>query len=75
MLISFRRDWQVVFRTPHWRTVAAEERSEAAIGLVRQCDEAIVKPDNPEIQAHRVYRFYELLRPLSLDANGAFEFP
>ena len=40
--------------------VVAEERSEAAIGC-----EAVVKPGNPEIQAHRVKRFTSASRSIA----------
>ena len=44
-------------------------RNEAAIGLVRHCDEAVVKSASTVYQAHRVYRIcdrYALDRSLVL---------
>ena len=46
--------------------VAAEERSEAAIGC-----EAVVKPGNPEIQAHRVKRFTSASRSIAASLRSS----
>ncbi|PAA12519.1 hypothetical protein CJU81_10555 [Pseudomonas fragi] len=46
--------------------VVAEERSEVAIGC-----EAVVKPGNPEIQAHRVKRFTSASRSIAASLRSS----
>ena len=57
----------------HSRSVAADEPCEAAIGLVRHCDAAVVKSASSVYQVNRVFRFCDrcvIERSLALLVSG-----